>query len=651
MAKKNPANGAAKTNGAVKRRSGPSQQKILTPRSFGPIIDLEHHLPSDWWRNLFNSLYLKTDGDVVENVDNTVAEMDMVIKIGNLKPGDRILDLCCGQGRHALELAQRGFINMVGIDRSRFLVRLARKRAKELNYSIMFHEGDARRYRRFDYPFGCVMIMGNSFGYFDRETDDKAVMDNVFRLLESDGTILMDVADGEWLRANFEARSWEWIDKNQFVCRERSLASDGQRLISREVITHAERGVIADQFYAERLYSREEMRKLLEASGFINIAFHDYGETLSTRGHDLGMMAHRLFVSANKPVRTVTVSLDKVTIPKVMVIMGDPSLPDKVKRGGHFNKEDLDTVQKLKNALGELKEYEFTYWNDHQNLLPLLASKPPQFVFNLCDEGYRNDSFMEPHVAAVLDMMQIPYSGASPSCLALCYNKNMVNSIAQSLDVPVPMETYIEGDESGATLPSVFPAMLKPNCGDSSMGITKDAVVQNGNELLIYLDWLRKTYGPVSVLIQEFLSGPEYSVGIIGNPRLSYRVLPLLEVDYSRLEPGLTPILSYESKWVPDSPWWKQISYKRAELEEDRLRKLVDYSNVLFERLGCRDYARFDFRCDGDGNIKLLEVNPNPGWCWDGKLNMMATFAGMSYSELLRSVISAAQERITVSMK
>ena len=75
-------------------------------------------------------------------------------------------------------------------------------------------------------------------------------------------------------------------------------------------------------------------------------------------------------------------------------------------------------------------------------------------------------------------------------------------------------------------------------------------------------------------------------------------------------------------------------------------RRLADYSRILFERLDCRDYARFDFRTDSAGEIKLLEVNPNPAWCWDGKLAMMAGFAGYSYADLLRMILEAAQARV-----
>ena len=77
----------------------------------------------------------------------------------------------------------------------------------------------------------------------------------------------------------------------------------------------------------------------------------------------------------------------------------------------------------------------------------------------------------------------------------------------------------------------------------------------------------------------------------------------------------------------------------------------MEGSSRLFERLGCRDYARFDFRADAKGEIKLLEVNPNPGWCWDGKLNLMASFQGMRYSELLGQILGAAEERLGVHAK
>ena len=130
------------------------------------------------------------------------------------------------------------------------------------------------------------------------------------------------------------------------------------------------------------------------------------------------------------------------------------------------------------------------------------------------------------------------------------------------------------------------------------------------------------------MLVQEFLTGAEYSVQMVGNPDQGLRALPILEVDYSKLDQKLPKILGYESKWEPDSPYWTQITYREATLADQKQQQMIDSSSRLFERLGCRDYARFDFRADAKGEIKLLEVNPNPGWCWDGKMNLMAELPG-----------------------
>lgn len=616
----------------------------LPQRTLGPVSDLERHLPANWWKDLFNSVYLKTDGDVVENHENTVREVNLFLRLTGLERNDRILDLCCGQGRHSLELAERGYAHVTGLDRSRYLVRLARHRARKRNLNVIFREGDARQLRFRPGSFHCVLILGNSFGYFESEEDDLRVLSSCKRVLRPGGTLLLDITDGDWMRADFEPRSWEWIDSRHFVCRERSLSSDGDRLISREVVTHVDEGVIIDQFYAERLYNRQSIEKLLDRAGFESVRFHGQIRSGSDRGQDLGMMGHRMILTASVP-KGVTVAAGQIPFPRVTVLLGDPRLPDTVKRDGAFNEEDFDTINRLKRALDELEGYSFSYLDNHASLQAELRTNTPDFVFNLCDEGFNNDAFLELHVPAYLEMLKVPYTGAGPTCLGLCYNKALVRAIAETLDIPVPLETHFSPSDQAATLPSTFPALVKPNFGDSSIGITQDAVVSDSEALIAYVGKLKESFPGRPILIQEFLSGPEFSVGIVGNPGLNVLFLPVLEVDYGGLQEGLPKILGYESKWIPDSPYWTQIGYKEADLPMDTVRLLQDQSMMLFERLGCRDYARFDYRTDGEGTIKLLEVNPNPGWCWDGKLNYMAGFAGMRYAELLNAILIAAAER------
>ncbi len=617
----------------------------------GPVADLESHLPAEWWRKLFNALYVKTDGDVVENAENTRREVDFIVAAAAIQPHSNILDLCCGQGRHCLELARRGFKHVMGVDRSRYLIRLAKKRAQMEGLGVAFKEGDARNPRLAENSFDCVAIMGNSFGYFSNKQDDEKVLYSVGKLLRPSGQLVLDITDGAHMSENFDRRSWEWIDEHHFVCRERSISADGERLISREVIVNDETGVIADQFYAERLYTRDSIGKLLEKTGFRNIRHHGHAEAVSDRDQDLGMMARRILLTADAPVLPARKARGKVQKLDVTVLLGDPRLPDGVKRNGEFNPEDFDTVRKLKDALSELTNYKFRYLDNHATLERDLSELRTDLVLNFCDEGYNNDPFKELHVPALLDVLGIPYTGANPATLAACYDKGLVRAVAQGLDVPVPLETYVRPGDQGATLPSVFPALLKPNYGDSSQGITKDAVVNNEKSLLDYLERLRHEFPRRPILVQEYLTGPEYTVALIGNPDQGLRALALLEVDYSRLDPSLPRILGYESKWEPDSPYWTQIRYHEANLPDHVQGQLIEHSARLFERLGCRDYARFDFRADAKGEIKLLEVNPNPGWCWDGKVNIMAGFQGMRYTELLSQILAAAEERAGIVAK
>ena len=89
--------------------------------SLGPVEDLEKYVKADWWRHIFNANYLRTDGDVVEDQTITKDEVDLFTKILSPTLDSVILDLCCGQGRHSLELASRGFTNLSGLDRSHYL--------------------------------------------------------------------------------------------------------------------------------------------------------------------------------------------------------------------------------------------------------------------------------------------------------------------------------------------------------------------------------------------------------------------------------------------------------------------------------------------------------------------------------------------------
>lgn len=630
-----------------------STKKVKPPsngvRPLGPVPNLEEHVPPDWWRRIFNSVYLKTDSDVVGDPNITRSEVDLFVSTLNLPPDARILDLCCGQGRHTLELARRGFANVEGFDRSHYLIQKAKTTARSSGLRARFREGDARKLPYNADSFDVVLMLGNSFGYFETVQDDARVLREIFRVLRPSGRLLIDVADGEWLHANYDPRSWEWLDKKHFVCRERTLSADNQRLISREVVTHVEKGVIADQFYAERLYTRDHLVGLLSAAGLSDVQFNAEIKTDSARNQDLGMMGRRIIATGVVRKDWAAQRLKATgSLRQVVVIQGDPNRPDRLKPDAKFDKDDLETIDSLKSALQQIEGYHFTYLDNHSTLIDDLRKMKSKvdYALNLCDEGFNNEARKELHIPALLEQLGIPYTGGNPQCLAYCYDKALVRGIAEQLGVPVPRAIFVKPEDTTFDMKLNFPVIVKPNFGDSSFGITQRSVANDHGELLNAISEIRTGFGyEKPILVEEFLTGEDLSVGIVGNPPSSYNVLPITREDYSAVPAELPRICGYEAKWMPESPYWNIKSVK-AELPAKTEEDIVEWCLRLFERLECRDYARFDWRLDAQGRPRLLEVNPNPGWCWDGHLAKMAGLGNLSYSDLLANILRAAERRI-----
>lgn len=619
------------------------------PRMLGPVEKLEDHVRADWWENIFNSTYLKTDGDVVEDASITCSEVDFVVNILDLKPEHEVLDLCCGQGRHVIELTTRGYTNVEGLDRSRYLVQKARARAKKNALSVKFREGDARRLPYRPDTFDVVLILGNSFGYFETVQDDLAVLRGVCRVLKPWGRLLIDLANGDYVRTHFAPRSWEWIDSRHFVCRERSLSVDGQRLITREIITDTQKGLLADQFYAERLYAKESLTRLLQDAGLSDITSHGEIRTASQRNQDLGMMEQRVMVSAMaRKDWSSSANVRKPSLKRVTVVLGDPTKRDPLKPSEVFDDDDYYTIDQMKAALKSLGAYTVRYIDSHDRLIDELRRLRGKgdLVFNLCDEGFANDPRKELHVPALLDQLGIPYTGGGPQCLAYCYDKSLVRGVAKEMGIPVPEALFVDAEDTTFDLPFDFPVIVKPNFGDSSFGIMQTSVAHDCELLLNAISNVRQRFGYEKPLVaEEFLSGKDLTVGLIGNPDTDYQVLPIIEEDYSLLPPELPRICGYEAKWDPESPYWNALKSVRADLDPDTESRIVDGCMKLFQRLECRDYARFDWRLDDRGEPRLLEVNPNPGWCWDGHLAKMCKMDGISYADMLRMILDAAERR------
>jgi len=329
----------------------------------------------------------------------------------------------------------------------------------------------------------------------------------------------------------------------------------------------------------------------------------------------------------------------------VALLAGDPRLPYEYGVDGRFGEDEQEAVARARDALAGLTGLRVRVLDDHERLIDSLRAEPPQLAVNFCDTGYRNRLALEPNVPGLLELLDIPYTGSGPACMGICADKALVRQLALNHGIPVPNEMLVDLTADPLPLPELYPALIKPNDGCGSQGVTPDSVVHDAAAADAWLRQLAAEPAHGRALIQDFLTGPEYTVGVVGNPEQGLEVLPILEVDYSRLPTDLPPILSYGSKVDPESPYWQALRFREAELPEAVRAQMVDQAVWLFGRLGFRDYARIDFRAGADGVPRLLDANFNPTWSWDGKLAMMAGWAGWDYAGLLARIVAAARAR------
>ncbi len=251
----------------------------------------------DWWKTLFDEVYLITDARTVCNDEITRMEIDVFCNLIPMKPHDRILDLCGGHGRHTMELCQRGFLNCTVFDHSHTLLKIGAGNAEKQKYTIRFIQGDARNIKLDNDIYDHVMILGNSLGYIPDDQSDLFILKESRRVMKSNGWLLLDVTDGKTIRNRFTPNAWHEIDEDIVVCRQRELNENF--LCAREMVLSKQNGVVRDKTYCIRLYEPKHLSALLTDAGFVDLQFYSNNKD-PHRKEDLGCMNHRLIVSARK---------------------------------------------------------------------------------------------------------------------------------------------------------------------------------------------------------------------------------------------------------------------------------------------------------------------------------------------------------------
>lgn len=322
---------------------------------------------------------------------------------------------------------------------------------------------------------------------------------------------------------------------------------------------------------------------------------------------------------------------------KLVILTRDPKdFKDEVDSYGRENIDDAIAVKKTLEGLFEIKLISVS-----EDMHNQIRAEKPDVIFNLCDDGFRGDPLLEPHVAAVLDILDIPYTGNNYFTLALCQNKARAKEILMFNGVPTPKFQVFTSANRKLNSDLKFPLIVKPIREDGSIGIKERSVVNNEEQLKEQVSHILDVYNQ-EALVEEFIDGREFNVAAIGNRKIT--VMPIAEIDFSGLPNNIPKIVSYRAKWVKQSIYFKKTPVIcPAQVDEGLTKLLEETVKKCFKVFGCRGYARIDFRYDNKNDkLYVLEVNPNPDISEDAGLARAAGTIGLSYKDLLLKLIDLA---------
>ena len=226
----------------------------------------------EWWQNYFDEIYLKLYSPKVDNPKRIKREVDFIEKALNLKEDMKILDLACGQGRHAIELAKRGY-NVVGLDYSDYLLNVAKERTREEKVKVKFVKGDMRNLP-FENEFDAIYNMFTSFGYFSDE-DNFKVLKSVHRALKPGGKFLLDIVNIFWLVKNFQHEMW--LKTENLICLEQNEFNPVNMRCTNKRIVFEKGKEIDQKEHTVRCYTAGEISFLMKLAGLeVEKIYGDY---------------------------------------------------------------------------------------------------------------------------------------------------------------------------------------------------------------------------------------------------------------------------------------------------------------------------------------------------------------------------------------
>ncbi len=318
----------------------------------------------------------------------------------------------------------------------------------------------------------------------------------------------------------------------------------------------------------------------------------------------------------------------------------DPLTGRKIERASEESVE-----QTAKEALTAVTELGYTAFilplhRSFMSFLNRLKDLNADVIINLC-EAFAGYPQLEANVAAAFELLDVAFTGNDSRTLALCLNKFKTKAVLKHCGLPTPPAKLVDSPEAKVDIP--FPVIVKPNTEDASLGILPDSVVNDQEGLKAQVERILEVYEQ-PVLVEAFIEGREFNVAVFDNSKPE--ALPVSEIDFSKMPEGLSHILCYQAKWLTDDVLYTSTPpVCPAQIDDALKAKLQETAVNAFLAVGCRDYARVDFRMDKKGKLYILEVNPNPDISLNAGYARALGAAGIEYRIFWQRMIEKALAR------
>ena len=262
----------------------------------------------------------------------------------------------------------------------------------------------------------------------------------------------------------------------------------------------------------------------------------------------------------------------------------------------------------------------------------------PHIAFNLLEE-FDGVAVYDQHVVSYLELLHVPYTGCNPRGLMLARDKALTKKVLSFHRIPYP--EFIEVPQGRAVKRPkwlTFPLIVKSVSEEASLGISQASIVEDDDKLSERVAFIHNSVGS-GALIERYIEGREFYVGVIGNGHL--QVLPVWELIMDKLPDEARRIATERVKWSRKYQAKYGITSREAKnLPEGKAEEIQHLTKRVYRALGLSGYARIDMRMDAEGELYVLEANPNPQIAHDEDFAESAEKANYQYKELLQELLN-----------